>query len=81
MSGPAHPACVPTPDGPCSLCGDEATLARVIAIDPAAGSAEVIHEGVRSLVALDLLDEVAVGDAVLVHMGFAIGRVGGTGGA
>ncbi|MFN2431843.1 MAG: HypC/HybG/HupF family hydrogenase formation chaperone [Gemmatimonadota bacterium] len=48
---------------------------RVIATGSAAGTAAVALEGVVIEVALDLLDDVAVGEEVLVHQGFAIGRV------
>lgn len=67
-----------TPDcgrGHCALCGDEAVLARVVSVDPITGTAEVAGEGVTGPVALDLVDGVAPGDAVLVHQGFAISRM------
>lgn len=70
-----RPTCTPTGDGHCSICGDEATLARVVGIDHASGTAQVTHDGLTSTVAIDLVDAIALGDAVLVHMGFAIGRV------
>lgn len=70
------PGCVPAPDGSCSLCGDEAELGRVVAIESGDGTATVRLDGGLATVALDLLDTVAVGDAVLVHMGFAIAKVG-----
>ena len=75
MSETARSECVATADGYCSICGDEATLARVVVIDAASGTADVSHDGSTSRVAIDLVDDLAVGDAVLVHMGFAIARV------
>lgn len=72
---PDAATCVPDAHGHCSICGDEATLVRVVAIDAAGETAEVVLGDVVSTVAIDLLDEVAVGDAILVHMGFAISRV------
>lgn len=72
---PDGATCVPDAHGHCSICGDEATLVRVVAVDAAGGTAEVVVGGVASTVAIDLLDEVAVGDAILVHMGFAISRI------
>lgn len=75
MSEPAYPTCVPTADGHCSICGDEAMLGRVVAVDNASGTAEVVHDGATATVAIDLVEHVAVGDQLLVHLGFAIGRV------
>lgn len=82
----ATPACGPAaPDG-CATCGDEALQARVVGVDDAAASADVVlleggsgagpaRDGARLAVALDLVDGVAIGDLVLVHQGFAICRV------
>lgn len=36
----------------------------------------VDFQGIRRKVRLDLLDEVKVGDWVMVHVGFAISRIG-----
>lgn len=72
---PNAATCAPDAHGHCSICGDEATLVRVVAIDAAGATAEVVLGDVASTVALDLLDEVEVGDAILVHMGFAISRI------
>ena len=69
------PACEPGPDGTCALCGDEATPGRVLAVDAGTRTAEVAMPGGARHVALDLVDDVAVGDEVLVHQGFAISRV------
>ncbi len=77
MSDYSRPICVPTPDGRCTICSDEATLAIVTELDANGGAAVVTPEGNTSTIALDLIDGVDVGDAVLVHMGFAIARVGG----
>ena len=72
---PAQPGCEVTPDGHCTVCGDQALVARVISVDGAARAAEVELEGAVRVVALDLVDGVRPGDAVLVHQGFAIGRM------
>lgn len=76
---PAGQACEVTVDGHCAVCGDEALVGTVVAIErgagAGAGTAEVNVGGTVWTVALDLVDGVAVGDAVLVHQGFAIGRV------
>ena len=60
--------------GECHLCGDVATIGRVMAIDAAARTALVAFTDVTSTVALDLVDA-SVGDDLLVHLGFAIERV------
>jgi len=70
-----HAMCAPGPHGTCALCGDEALPGRVAALDDAEGTAEVELEGRMAVVALDLVDGVAVGDVVLVHQGFAISRM------
>ncbi|MEO7137917.1 MAG: HypC/HybG/HupF family hydrogenase formation chaperone [Gemmatimonadales bacterium] len=59
----------------CALCGDEALLALVLSVDGARQSADVQLDGGVRTVALDLIAEVEPGDAVLVHQGFAIGRM------
>ena len=61
--------------GECHLCGDEAVVARVIDIDAGDRTATVEFPDGPATVALDLVDA-AVGDDVLVHLGFAIERVG-----
>ena len=60
--------------GTCHLCGDEAVAGRVIEIDAVQQLALVEFETGTATVALDLVDA-AVGDAVLVHLGFAIERL------
>lgn len=67
--------CVPNPDGSCSICGDEALPGVVESIDATSATAEVRANSLTTTVALDLLEEVSVGDTVLVHLGFAIGRI------
>lgn len=61
--------------GSCHLCGDEAVAGRVVAIDGRARTATVAFESGTATVALDLVDA-RVGDTVLVHLGFAIERLG-----
>ncbi len=60
--------------GTCHLCGDEAVAGRVIAIDAATHTATVAFASGEATVALDLV-EAGVGDALLVHLGFAIARL------
>ncbi len=65
--------CEPQSDH-CQLCGDDAQLGLVLAIRTASRTATVRFGNVDGVVALDLVDA-AVGDTVLVHMGFAIERL------
>ncbi|NJM83830.1 MAG: HypC/HybG/HupF family hydrogenase formation chaperone [Tabrizicola sp.] len=48
--------------------------ARVIALEPD-DMAVVAFEGVRKRISVTLLDEVAEGDYVLVHVGYALRRL------
>jgi D-sedoheptulose 7-phosphate isomerase len=61
----------------CSTCRDEAVAGVVIAIASADRTASVqLATGPEAVtVALDLVEDVAVGDNVLVHQGFAIQRL------
>ena len=61
--------------GQCHLCGDEAVLGRVLDVDVKSRLARVAFPEGEATVALDLVDA-RVGDDVLVHLGFAIERVG-----
>lgn len=61
--------------GPCHLCGDVAVVGRVLDVDPRLRTGQVAIDGILSTVAFDLVDAKA-GDDVLVHLGFAIERVG-----
>lgn len=60
--------------GECHLCGDVATIGRVMAIDACARTALVAFSDITATIALDLVDA-SVGDNLLVHLGFAIERV------
>ena len=74
MTIPADATRCDGPPGECRLCGDEAVVGRVLAIDARARTATVELSGHMATVALDLVDA-TVGDDVLVHLGFAIERV------
>ena len=64
-----------SPQGPCcSVCGDDAVEMRVTVVLPA-GLARVSGAPGEMEVATDLVGEVAVGDRLMVHQGFAIARV------
>jgi D-sedoheptulose 7-phosphate isomerase len=57
----------------CITCGDEAVEARVAEVR---GSTAVIErEGAREEVALDLVEEIEVGDLVLAHAGVALEKL------
>ena len=71
-----EPVCIPAEDGSCSICADEAIAGIVLSVDPDDGTARVELPAGLATVAVDLLDHVSVGDSVMVHMGFAISRVG-----
>ncbi len=49
--------------------------ARVISLDTTGLSGQVDLGGVRKTVSFALLDEVAVGDHVIVHVGYALSRL------
>ncbi len=60
--------------GTCHLCGDAAVAGRVVAVDVLTRTATVAFASGEAVVALDLV-EAGVGDALLVHLGFAIVRL------
>lgn len=62
-------------NGECHLCGDVAVVGRVLEVDALSGTATVAFGEGCATVALDLV-EASAGDDVLVHLGFAIERVG-----
>lgn len=70
-----RPVCTPGPAGHCSVCGDEAVAVRVLAVDRTTDTARVEGPLEADTVALDLVEDVTVGDRLMVHMGFAIARV------
>lgn len=70
-----RPVCTPGPTGHCSVCGDEAVVVRVVAVDRASDTARVEGSLEADTVALDLVEDVTVGDRLMVHMGFAIARM------
>lgn len=74
MSDRPAPSRCDSRDATCHLCGDEAVVGRVVQIDAATRTATVAFDTGTATVALDLVDA-AVGDSLLVHLGFAIGRL------
>jgi hydrogenase maturation factor len=63
-------------DGHCITCSDEAVEVKVVSIDDSTGLARVAVEDVVEEVDITLIDEVTVGDRVLVHGGVAISHLG-----
>lgn len=66
-------------DDACITCGDVAVEAQVVSLS---GSTAVIEkDGLREEIAVELIDDVAVGDTLLCHAGVALERLArGTGG-
>jgi D-sedoheptulose 7-phosphate isomerase len=62
-------------DDACITCGDVAVQARVVALRD--GSAVVEKDGAREEVAIELVDDVRVGDVLLCHAGVALDKVAG----
>ncbi len=52
-----------------------AVPARVVNVDTDAETADVMLGGIRKSISTALLDEVAEGDYVLVHVGYALHRL------
>ncbi|TLS68276.1 HypC/HybG/HupF family hydrogenase formation chaperone [Mariprofundus erugo] len=52
-----------------------AVPARVEALDEATAMAVVSLDGIRKEVSTQLLEQVAIGDYVLIHVGFALERI------
>jgi len=67
--------CLPNPDGSCSICGDEAIPGVIECIVALSTTAKVRTGSGLVSVALDLLEDASVGDTVMTHLGFAIGRI------
>lgn len=77
MINPTETSRCDSTTGECHLCGDEAVVGRVLDIDASCRTATVEFPDGSATVALDLVDA-ELGDDVLVHLGFAIARVGTT---
>jgi len=50
--------------------------AQILAVEPDGATATVSLGGVRRPVSLALVDDIAVGDYVLVHVGYALNKIG-----
>jgi hydrogenase expression/formation protein HypC len=49
--------------------------AQILDLDPATDSATVSLGGVRKPVSLALVDDAAIGDYVLIHVGYALNKI------
>ncbi len=72
---PLKPKHADEPHFSCPACKDEGVPARVLTIDAATSVATVYMNGGEAEVALDLLDDVQVGDFILVHLDTAIAKL------
>jgi hydrogenase assembly chaperone HypC/HupF len=68
-------SCTLDAEGHCITCSDEATPARIVNLDLAAGIALVEMAGQTTEVDVTLVDAAAPGDWLLVHGGVAIGNL------
>jgi hypothetical protein len=77
MTAGAHPAAACSSEH-CITCGDDGVPMRVLRDDPARGLALCAGEdGGHHTVETALVSPVAPGDALLVHAGVALVRLGG----
>lgn len=67
-------ACEMDTQGHCITCSDEALPVKIVSIDQATGLALVEVQNVIEEIDITLMDDVSVGDVVLVHGGVAIGH-------
>ena len=66
--------CLPDTHGYCATCGDEALPARVVRLTTDGWNALVEVAGQPTEVDISLVENVRVGDVLLVHGGVALGR-------
>jgi len=59
----------------CSLCSDAAVVARVVAVYGATALVEA--DGCAAAVAIDLIDDVEVGDQLVCHAGIVLQKADG----
>lgn len=67
-------ACTPDARGHCITCGDEALPARVLRVDALGWTALVEVAGQQAEADISLMEDVRVGEVLLVHGGVALGR-------
>lgn len=66
------PTC--SPDSYCAICADEGLPGQVLEILPDDMVLLAMENGEQE-VAIELIDNVKIGDILLVHLGFAIARI------
>lgn len=67
--------CIPTAEGHCITCSDEAVPATVLHVDEESGLALVTVQETTEEIDITLVDTLAAGDVVLVHGGVAIALI------
>ena len=67
--------CIPSAEGHCITCSDEAVSATVLRVDEESGLALVTVQETTEEIDITLVDSLAPGDVVLVHGGVAIALV------
>lgn len=68
------PLCIPDEHGHCAICSDEGIPGRVLALQPYNMALLAMPTGEQE-VAIDLVDDVQIGDELLVHVGVAIAKI------
>lgn len=66
--------CLPHSDGYCAICADEGIPGQVLSLKPNVMALVKTNQGDREI-AVDLIEEIKVGDWVLIHAGVAIARL------
>jgi hydrogenase maturation factor len=67
--------CIPDAHGYCSTCADEAVPAKVLQIYEEMGTAIVEVSSQSSEVDISLIEEIYIGQILLIHGGVAIGAL------
>jgi hydrogenase maturation factor len=60
-------------EGHCITCSDEALPVKIVSVDHATGLAQIEVQNTIEEIDVTLVDDISVGDIVLVHGGVAIG--------
>lgn len=66
--------CIPDEYGKCSICADDGIPGTVLTLRPNNMAILVMPTGNQE-VAIDLVENVQIGDYLLVHLGFAIAKL------
>ncbi|HVB74932.1 MAG TPA: HypC/HybG/HupF family hydrogenase formation chaperone [Ktedonobacteraceae bacterium] len=71
----SYASCELDAEGHCITCSDEVLQARVLRVDEQSGVAFVMINDATEEVDISLVDDVVLGDMLLVHGGVAISRL------